>query len=232
MSILDFIFPKRCVNCRKLGAYICANCFSYISFNESGFCLVCQRSAIGGLTHPVCQARYAPDGAFSSLVYKGVVKKLVYKFKYNPNLTDLKNTLTELFHEGIIQKEAFYKLLGTESVLIPIPLHKSKIRTRGYNQSHLLAQGLSKKFNMQVLDCLDRAKDTKTQVGLKKEEREENIKGAFKVRKEYVVKIKDIKQVFLIDDVVTSGATLKEAAKVLKKAGVGKVYGLTLAHGQ
>lgn len=231
MSILDFIFPKYCVNCRKFGAYLCPNCFSYIAFNESGTCIVCQKSAIGGLTHPACRSKFTPDGVFSSLVYKGVVKKLIYKFKYNPHLTDLKNTLIDLFHEGIIQKEEFYKLLDTESVLIPIPLHKARFRKRGYNQSEILARGIGKKLDIEVLDCLERIKNTKTQVGLKKEEREENIKDAFRLKiKE--LRLKNFRQVFLVDDVVTSGATIKEAAKVLKKAGVSKVWALTLAHGQ
>ncbi|HVF69004.1 MAG TPA: ComF family protein [Xanthomonadales bacterium] len=179
----------------------------------------------------MCKTKYTPDGVFSSLVYKGVVKKLVYKFKYNPNLIDLKNSLIDLFYEGIIQKEAFYKVLSEDSILVPIPLYKTKMRKRGYNQSHILAKGLGKRLNIPILDCLERIRDTKTQVGLKKEEREENIKGALRIKKQEL-RIKDSKHVFLIDDVVTSGATLKEAAKVLKKGGVGKVYGITLAHGQ
>lgn len=244
MSFLDFIFPKRCVNCRKFGAYICPNCFTYISFNETGTCIICQRPAFGGLTHPVCRGRFTPDGVFSSLVYKGVVKKLIYKFKYNPNLTDLKSVMGDFFYEGLIQKEQFYKLLVTKSVFVPIPLHKTRARKRGYNQSLILAKGLSRRLNIEVLDCLERVRDTKTQVGLKKEEREGNIKGAFRIRSNVILSgAKDLdssvspqndkaRQVFLVDDVVTSGATLKEAANVLKRGGVGKVYGITLAHGQ
>jgi competence protein ComFC len=215
-----------------MGSYICANCFTYIKFHEAGICIVCQRQAIGGLTHPVCKNKYSPDGVFSSLVYTGVVKKLVYKFKYNPNLTDLKTTLTDLFYEGLIQKEAFYKVNTKDSILVPIPLFKGKFRIRGYNQSEILANSLAKKLDLKVLNILERVRDTKTQVGLKKEERETNIKGAFVIKREFIEKVKTAKQVFLIDDVVTSGATLKEAAKVLKKAGVGKVYCITLAHGQ
>ncbi|HUQ84894.1 MAG TPA: ComF family protein [Candidatus Limnocylindrales bacterium] len=231
MGILDFIFPKRCVNCRKIGTYICPNCFTYISFNETGTCIVCQRPSIGGLTHPICRGKYTPDGVFSSLVYIGVVKKLVYKFKYNPNLTDLKSTLLDLFHEGIIQKEAFYKLLDQESVLVPIPLSRSRMRKRGYNQAMILAKGIGEKWDISVIDCLERTRDTKTQVGLSKEEREKNIKGAFRIKPVFA-KASWGKQVFLVDDVVTSGSTIKEASKILKKAGVEKVYGLTLAHGQ
>ena len=239
MSFLNFIFPKRCVNCRSFGAYICVGCFSYVSFNETGTCIVCQRPALGGLTHPVCKTRYTPDGVFSSLVYKGVVKKLVYKFKYNPHLTDLKTVLIDLFYEGVIQKEDFFKSLNSSSALVPIPLHKSRSRKRGYNQSQILAQGLGRRLDIPVFEYLERVKNTKTQVGLKKEEREENIKNAFRINPSASLKvgnkelrIKNFPRVFLVDDVVTSGATLKEAAKVLKRAGVKKVYGLTLAHGQ
>lgn len=210
---------------------------------------------MGGLTHPGCRTRFTPDGVFSSLVYKGIVKKLVYKFKYNPNLTDLKDTLVELFYEGAIQKEVLYKLLQTESVFVPIPIYKGRMRKRGYNQAEILAVGLGKKLNLPVVNMLERVRDTKTQVGLKKEEREVNIKGAFAIKPKFETRISKLEtntklqnansqnisdfglrasdlQVFLVDDVVTSGATLKEAAKVLKKSGVGKVYAITLAHGQ
>jgi competence protein ComFC len=226
MSLLDFIFPKYCVNCRKLGGYICDNCFVFISFNEISTCVVCQRPAFGGLTHSYCKTRYTIDGVFSSLVYKGVVKKLLYQFKYKPHVGDLRKVLGDLFYEGLIQKEGCYQLLTEASVIVPIPLYKTKLRSRGYNQSQLLADNLAKKCGMDVLHCLERIKNTHTQVGLPQQKRLENIKGAFVLT---VDTLPD--QVVLVDDVVTSGATLNEAAKILKKAGVKKVWGLTLAHG-
>jgi competence protein ComFC len=232
MSLLDFLFPKRCVQCKKIGSYICSQCFTYITFTDTIVCIVCQRPAIGGITHPVCRTRYGVDGVFPSLVYKGIVKKLIYTFKYPPYLSDLQVTLTELFYEGLIQKEQFYKHFSPESVFVPVPLHASKFRKRGYNQAQKLAEGLSKKFEIPVVDCLARVKNTKTQVGLTKDERQENIKDAFAVKKEYMEKLKTIQQVFLVDDVATSGATLRESAKVLKRAGVRDVWGVTLAHGQ
>lgn len=196
-------------------------------------CTVCNRQAMGGLTHPVCKKRYTIDGVFPSLVYKGVVKKLVYTFKYPPYLTDMQAQLVDLFYEGIIQKEQFYPLLLQESVFIPIPLHKKKLRKRGYNQAELLAKGLAKKLDLPVIDCLHRVKETKTQVGLTKEQRQTNIKDAFSLQFEGLRHGQPQRlQVFLVDDVTTSGATMLEAAKILKKAGVKKVYGLTLAHGE
>lgn len=193
---------------------------------------MCQRLTIDGITHPVCKTRYSIDGVFPSVVYKGVVKKIVYTFKYPPYLTDLQSTIVELFCEGIIQKEQFYELLFIKSIFVPIPLHKKKLRKRGYNHSHLLAKGLTKRFGVATIDCLERVKETKTQVGLTKEFRQENIKNAFAIKSDFSEILKDQPQVFLVDDVVTSGATLKEAANVLKRAGVKHVWGVTFAHGE
>jgi len=228
MSFLDLLFPKRCVQCKKFSSYLCTDCFAAITFCDSMVCTVCQRQAMGGLTHPVCRTRYTIDGVFPSLVYKGVVKKIVHVFKYPPYLTDLQSQLIDLLSEGIIQKEEFVSLLDKSSIFVPIPLYPSKFRKRGYNQSVLLAQGLAKRLNLPVIDCLTRVRNTKTQVGLTKEERQKNIADAFALK----FPIDNSLQVFLVDDVVTSGSTMKEAAKILKKAGVKKVWGVTLAHGE
>jgi competence protein ComFC len=190
--------------------------------------VVCQRPAFGGLTHPSCKTRYTIDGVFSSLVYQGVVKKLVYQFKYKPHVKDLRTVFDGLFYEGLIQKEMAYRLLNEESILVPIPLYRTKLRRRGYNQAMVLAEGLAKQCGMQVVNCLERVRNTQTQVGMSQQERRENIKDAFALKHP----LPKHKQVLLVDDVVTSGATLAEAARVLKKAGVGKVWGVTLAHGQ
>ena len=195
-------------------------------------CTVCQKQAMGGLTHPICRTKYSIDGVFPSLVYKGVVKKLVYVFKYSPHLTDLQSQLIDLFYEGVIQKESFFPLLEQPFIFVPIPLHAGKFRKRGYNQAKLLTEGLSKRFDAPVVDCLIRIKPTKTQVGLSKEDRRKNIEQAFSLKNDISDLIKKYQQVFIVDDVVTSGATLREAATVLKKAGFQHVWGLTLAHGE
>lgn len=230
MGFLDFLFPKYCVNCKKLGAYLCADCFSYISFNTQELCLVCVRPSIDGLTHPGCRGRYAIDGAFSSIEYKGVVKKLVYKFKYQPHLADLRTVLVDLFYEGLIQKEEFdrtYRGSLVNLVLVSVPLHRSKLRTRGYNHAEILARGLSQKFNLPCYNMLERIKNTRSQVGLKKDERKENVKDAFLVSSGQLFP-KHL-TIFLVDDILTTGSTLLSAANTLKRAGVKKVFGLALA---
>ena len=213
-----------------MGAYVCAGCFVYISFIEKGFCTVCQRQSIDYRTHPYCKTKYTIDGVFSSLAYNGVVKRLAYQFKYKPHVTDLKTFLVELMYEGLIQKEIFYSVLTPDSILVPIPLYKTRLKSRGYNQSALLAGGLAKQFSLSSLDILERVKNTHTQVGLTQLQRQENIKDAFVIKKEFLETLPQ--QVFLVDDIVTTGATLAEAAKVLKKAGVKHVWGIALAHGK
>lgn len=226
MGILDFIFPKYCVNCRKIGAYICTNCFSFLSFDVSMICLVCNKGSIDGLTHPGCKSKYSIDGAFSGISYKGIVKKLIYNFKYKPYLSDLKNSLVELFYESIIQNEIFQKAYSSSPALVPIPLHSKRLRERGYNHANMLAQGLSSKLDLQVLELLKRVRTTKSQFGLKLKERKENLQNAFALNAKCEILNNNI---FLVDDILTSGSTLLEAAKILKRNGAKKVWGLTLA---
>ena len=226
MGVLDFIFPKYCVVCRKLGSYLCPNCFTFLSFDVKKVCLVCDRASFDGLTHARCFSKYAIDGSFSALTYNKTVQKLLYQFKYKPYLSDLQKFLVELFYESLIQKEDFSKVLNNNIFITFIPLHGSKIKKRGYNQVELLAKGLGKKLNIQVQDFLIRTRNTKPQFGLKRGERKENVRDAFLSRP--VQNLKN-QTVFLVDDVVTTGSTLLEAAKVLKKAGASKVYGITLA---
>jgi len=120
--------------------------------------------------------------------------------------------------------------LTKDSLFLPVPLHSEKMRKRGYNHAALLARGIGDKLGIKVTEELIRTRKTKSQFLLKKEEREENLLDAFALKND-AEKVLRNATIFLIDDLVTTGATVKEAAKVLKKAGVKEVYGLTLAHG-
>ena len=224
MEVLDFIFPKRCVICKKGGGYLCEKCFSYLSFDAKSLCLSCDKPSYNGLTHPICRKKYTIDGCFSALSYNRTAKKLIYSFKYKPYLVDLKVFISELFYESVIQKEEFMKLLNSSKwIIVPVPLSSGKLRKRGYNQAEILAKKLAEKFDLEEKNLLKKTKETKTQIKLGKAERAENIKGSF------VLNSKVFGSILLVDDVVTSGATLLEAAKILKKQGAKKVIGLTLA---
>lgn len=191
---------------------------------------MCNRLTWNGLTHPKCITRWGIDGSFSALVYTSVVKKLIFAFKYKPYISDLHTLLGELFYEGIIQNETFMKKITSQSFFLPIPLHTEKMRKRGYNHAALLADEIGDKMGIKIIEELVRTRRTDSQFLLKKEDREENVRDAFIVKKERENILKNTK-IFIVDDLVTTGATMKEAAKVLKKAGAKEVYSLTLAHG-
>jgi competence protein ComFC len=230
MGLLDIIFPKYCVVCKQLGEYLCTDCFARVSFDVPTICLVCGKQAINGQTHPVCKGKHTIDGSMASVVYAGVVKKMVYQFKYRPHLTDLQNLLGDFFYEGLIQQEQFHRILQTETVFVPIPQHKSKQLERGYNHAQLLSETLGMRLNIRTIPFLERVKKTKTQASLKKEERVQNMRQAFRLRQEYLSLLEG-KQVLLVDDIITSGATMQEATAVLKRAGIQTVWGVAFAHG-
>lgn len=227
-NLLDIIFPKKCVVCRKHGEYLCAKCFTFLSFDAKSLCILCNNPTFNNLTHPRCKRKMGIDGCFSALAYNKTVQKLIFNFKYKPYLTDLKTVLADLFYESIIQNEQFQQQIKKgEWILVPIPLSSSKLRKRGYNQAEILAKELSKKLNTPVQNLLVRTRETKTQVGLTNLQRKLNVKDAFKFidQKSSIIN----QNVLLVDDVATTGSTLLEASKVLKRAGAGKVFGLTLA---
>jgi ComF family protein len=229
--IASLIYPKYCVGCRAKNDYVCASCFAGIGFLEYQLCGKCQKGSVDGLVHPKCRTANGIDGIFSAISYRGIVKKLLYQFKYKPYLSDLKGILGKLLYEGIIQQEAFSKFLTYKNiVIISVPLHKKRERIRGYNQSELLAKEISKKlFLPYVSNILIRQKETKPQFTLDKKKRSENIKDAFVVNLKFKIFLKD-KNILLIDDINTTGATLRECAKILKQNGAKRVLGITLAH--
>lgn len=220
------LFPKRCVGCRKNGEYICTDCFATISFDIEKICTVCNKSSLDGKTHPVCVGKYTLDGTLSSVAYKGIIRKLLYQLKYQPYLTDLIPDLAELMYEALIQNEIFVHLIKEKPILIPIPLSPKRLKKRGYNQAELLTKQLGKRFDLKVFNILKRVKDTKPQYGLKREERLVNIKDAFDISS----KISQMGKIaIIVDDVLTTGSTLNEAAKILKKNGFKEVWGVALA---
>lgn len=227
MSFLDLLFPKRCIGCRRFGEYLCTNCFPKLAFAEYAICFVCQKGSLDGRTHPRCRTKTTIDGVFVGLVYNSLSRRLITTLKYKPYISDLAPYLVDVLYERLIQDELFVLLITKPFVITPIPLHESRLRQRGYNQSELLARALAKKFSFSSLALLERREKTKSQVGLGKEERKKNMQNAFVVKKGIALS----QRVFVVDDVVTSGATLLEAAKTLKKAGVKEVYGIALAHG-
>ncbi|MFC2470533.1 MAG: ComF family protein [Lachnoanaerobaculum gingivalis] len=151
------------------------------------------------------------------------MRHIVLKIKY-----DNKREYIEGFAKLMaIRYEKFIKVSNIDCI-IPVPLHSSRKRMRGFNQSDILAKYLSKYLDLPVFfDCLCRVKKTKDQKGLNRTERLHNLDNAFTVKKMR----KSLKNVLVVDDVYTTGTTIEKCAKVLKDSGINKIYFLTICTG-
>ncbi len=241
LFLLDLFFPRFCLGCQREGAYLCDDCRTLLDISEYNYCL-CN-------TNP---SRLPPEqksgkcnrcqnkqlaGLYFALSYKekALTKKLIYQFKYKPYLKDLAKTLASILIEHFVLSGKNTNEIWQNSILVPIPLNKKRLKERGYNQSEELAKELSAVLKIPVIsDVLIKIKNTRSQMELKKEEREKNLEGAFKISarggpalggKNHFAG----KKIFLVDDVYTTGSTMEECAKTLKLAGTKQVWGIAIA---
>ena len=222
MNLFDLFFPRRCVSCSKIGKYICEICREKIKYIEFPFCPVCRFPSINGMAHARCCSAYSPDGLYVSAHYSGPVKKAIRLMKYR-YVTDVIDELTGIL---LIKLPVFLKEFD---YLIPVPLHPKKEKSRGFNQSLLIASRLGKKIDIPIQsNILKRTKFTSPQFGLKIKERSLNVKDVFKISFPDAVRNKKI---ILVDDVATTFSTLKECTKLLKRNGASSVFAVVLAHG-
>jgi len=189
------------------------------------------KPSVSSLTHPKCKKRTSLDGVFAAVEYRSVIKKAVYNYKYEPYIFNLSRVFSKLMYESLIQNEIFQNILSTSSNvwITCVPLHEKKLMKRGYNQSEILGKNLSElldlRFNSKLII---RTRNTIPQFKLKKEERVKNITGAFELNPKYKDKMSG-KSLFIVDDLFTSGTTLRECGKLLKKAGAKQAFALVLS---
>lgn len=233
--VLDLLFPKRCLGCGKWGKYICPQCSSVIRIIEpsKGKCPVCEKQAIDGFTHPHCRTKYGIDGLTSFFCYDGVVKKAIKQIKYRYTF-DIVGELIDSIPDSsfsVFEKIRNSQFVIGNCVLVPIPLHPSRFRDRGFNQAEVIARALGKQLQIPVkTDLLIRTKKTIPQVEMKdRDTRLANMKDVFAIKNSSAMKQCNNVAICLIDDVFTTGATLRSAASVLKHAGAKVVWGITIA---
>ena len=218
---MDSFFPRRCVGCGRVGDFLCLECLRKLPRLVPPFCPRCGRPQASSIVCPSCWQRPTEiDGIRSLFRFDEVVRKSIHELKYR-NLKAISPCLAELLADYLKENP----LPG--EALVSVPLHPRRLRERGYNQSSLLARELAKRIDLPVIeDCLIRIKQAQPQVrAIDVEERRSNVADAFVCRDERVKG----KEIILIDDVCTSGATLESCAAVLKDRGATSVWGLTLA---
>lgn len=215
----DLFFPKSCICCGRGGEYLCQGCASALPRMLPPLCPRC------GLPLtvepcPACKGRKLDiDSISSPFRFEGHARRAVHLLKYR-NMKALSPVLARLM-------ATYFRLspLPAEAI-VPVPLHRSRLRQRGYNQAELLARGLGVELGLPVVTgWLERPQAGPPQARTAgREERWHNTSGAFRATQEAVAS-----SVILVDDVCTTGATLNACARALKTAGATRVWGLTLA---
>lgn len=229
-GVLDAVFPATCMGCGKEGSYICMRCEGFAG-EVALICPVCGQSSLTGERHPTCSSLYGLDGLVSCWEYEGIMKSLLHDVKYT-GVTHAAEEMTRRIFEIMRKDEKrfqkFFSFLLSDNMLLTyVPAHRKKERHKGFNQAAVFAKEVAKLAEKEVRGMLEKIRDTKPQVDLKKEERLYNVKDAFVLV--HTPELRSVEKVVLVDDVWTTGATMKECCKALKQAGVEQVWGFTLA---
>ncbi|MEK7659078.1 MAG: ComF family protein [Patescibacteria group bacterium] len=238
--LLELLFPIKCAVCeketgdKKQNKLICILCLKKLSPSLDFYCPLCEANTANGKLCFSCRLiisntenNFHLDRLIYPFSYKDpAIQKVIKAFKYR-FIKDLDQPLGRLMISYLDKIKG--KIDLKDAVIIPVPLHKRKYNQRGYNQSELIASEISEYLNIRVInDCLLKIKPTKDQAKLKGNKRLENLKGAFICAKPWLA---TGKKIILLDDVYTTGETMKECAKVLKEAGTNEVIGLAIARG-
>ncbi|MFH1335734.1 MAG: ComF family protein [Candidatus Zixiibacteriota bacterium] len=232
-DLLDFIYPQSCPICKEPVSQdvkgVCENCWSILAILPHSFCPYCksffEEEDLVLRHHCLFLNRFEERRimAVRSLgTFDDYYKILIHRFKY-----ERKIPLGKRLAQSLGEKIVLDMNLSKCDLVIPVPLHRARKRERGFNQSEILAEGVSKVLDVATLNTLlKRKKNTKDQTRLNVQQRKENVEGAFAVTHPDEV---TGKWVILVDDVMTTGATLNECAKMLLEAGAERIFAVTLA---
>jgi ComF family protein len=225
--IARILFPRRCVFCKTVlnidyDDYICTECAERIEKISGNVCEKCGVPIVGvGRCRNCNSQEHQFDKGYAVYVYEGEIRATILRFKYNN-----KGGYARFFGRELAKYAEECELPRVDYV-VPIPIHKDRLRKRGYNQSLLVAEVYCKERGECCAALLERTGKTKPQSGLSKTDRAKNVKNAFAIS-DKSISIKG-KSILLIDDIFTTGSTVDECARVLKKAGADKVYSLCLS---
>lgn len=213
----QLLFPTFCLGCSLEGEWICPQCLRGLEIADTKRCALCKKAAQNSLCTK-CQAETGLDGVVALLSYKQpLVRNLIGAIKYRKQYDSL-DFFTQQFRRAIDKR-----LPQLETVVTFVPQAPSRYHERGFNQAELLAAAISETSTLQLVDKI---RETAPQAKLNKKERQNNLKRAFKARS-----IKSWpKQVIICDDVITTGTTLSQVAKILRRKGVEIIWAVTIAH--
>ncbi len=220
-EVIDLFFPRSCVGCGKVGDFICLKCAKKLSRLLPPVCQRCGKPESSGMYCRGCWGTHNHlDMIRSVFVFEGIIRRAVLEFKYR-NLRSIAACLSQYMADYFVEHEM------AADFLMPVPMHEKRLKRRGYNQSELLAGQISEMVSVPLrADLVKRVKDNKPQVRTScADERWSNMRDAFTCTSSEV----SGKDIIIIDDVCTSGATLEACAAAIKSMGANKISGFTLA---
>jgi ComF family protein len=227
-SLLDLVLPARCPGCRTIvdgdGRY-CLSCWQALQFLTPPWCARCGTPfAHDHGPAAECGACLAEppkyDSARAALAYGGPARATLLAFKHGD-----RDYLARIMAPHMAR--AAGDLLGPDILVVPVPLHRWRLWRRGFNQAALLAEQLCRNSGATLsVDAIERVKATPMSTGLGRKARAANVRGAFRVRRRTLVKGA---RILLVDDVLTTGATVEACARILRRAGAAEVHVLTFA---
>lgn len=231
--VADLFWPRQCEGCGAMpdegGRYLCWDCRAGLPWIEPPYCSRCGDPINGAITNDyVCSLCAAREPAFdlarSAVRFREGIKDWLHRFKYS-NATYLAPDFGRMLAATV---RVHYERERFDAVAY-VPLYPVKERARTYNQARLLAAALGREMGLPLArGCLERVRDTGTQTHLTARQRAENVKDAFRVRHPEWA---EGRHFLLVDDVMTTGATVNECARALKAAGSGRVMVMTVARG-
>ncbi len=224
-NVVAFALPPRCAACGEIAArdhVFCVDCWKGLSFLPDLGCPSCNRPM--PITETICgpclQTPPVHDGVRAAVAYGAVSRTLVLKLKHGRRPA-IARTIARYLQPHLINLE--------DAIFAPVPLHRRRIWSRGFNQSNAIARSLPLAPDQHLVpDLLERFRPTPMLAGLGRRERERAVKGAFRLNPRWNAPIKG-KTIVLVDDVYTSGATINACAKILKRAGAQRVIALCWA---
>jgi len=228
--ITDMIYPRICPVCNEIMPLGCTDahpgCMQRLTYADEPYCVRCGKPVEEDEEYCADCVRISHlyDEGRAALIYDEYASKSIYRFKYN------KKREFAAFYAKVMYERLGRKIRSWEAdAIVPVPVHRSRLKKRGYNQAQLIAKELSKRLGIPVLDTLViRTGATGAQKELGAAARQNNLKKAFKVTRNVV----ELDTVLIVDDIYTTGATVDAMAGCLKGAGVNRVYFVTLCIGR